>query len=182
MIVGVLGTKGGDSVDATRMAGQIGSWSFVEDSAADLYCADVVRGLAPWLAGMRGVCTSWDSGTLDSIGLQGWGTRGGLAVSPLIGPGLAEGWPESSCGFDEWYFFGTLPAFERLRSVCNWGIDLEDTPSLVGSPTGFDLQAQLDFYQPRAVIGDGRRIFVITRDQGVIDEFLRLCDGPRTRA
>jgi hypothetical protein len=100
----------------------------------------------------------------------------------MIDEPLAKNWPESSCGFDEWYFFESLPPFEKLPAICHWGVSLGDVSELPGVPTGFDLWSQLDRYQPLAVLGDGRRIFLITRYPQLFDEFTRLSDSRRTSA
>jgi hypothetical protein len=113
--------------------------------------------------------------------LHGWWQQGVHAVSPLIDAAMAQAWPKSSCGFDEWYFFEELPAFEAVHALCNWGgVSVGEAGELRNVPSGFDLQEQLDRLQPRVVVGDGRRVFVITRDASLVAEFLSECRRRRT--
>jgi hypothetical protein len=107
--------------------------------------------------------------------MTGWEVKGGHALSPPIDPALAQSWPESSCGFDEWYFFDAVPQYEALYPIGSWGVTLGEASDLRDLPSGFDLQEQLDRYIPRAVLGDGRRLFVITRDETLIAEFEQEC-------
>jgi hypothetical protein len=165
------------------MHGQLGGWKWFEDRATDLDSKTVVHALAPHLLGLWAVCVSWDSGQLDpdAAGLKGWQVKNSQAVSPAIDSALVANWPRSSCGFDEWYFFHVVPRFERLHAICNWGDSLEGALDLGGVPSGFDLLAQLDTYQPHAVLGDARRVFVITRDEPLLAEFEQECGRRRTR-
>ena len=162
--------------------GRLGDWLWVEGWAVDLYCPDIVRIFSSRFVDRRAVCTSWDSGWLDpeAARLQEWSVTDGHAVSPPITASLAEAWPESSCGFDEWYFFGSVPEFTGLQAVCNWeGMSLAVAPNLRG--VGFDLVKQLDLYQPWAVVGDGQRVFVITRDASFVADVAEECRRRRTR-
>jgi hypothetical protein len=103
-------------------------------------------------------------------------------VSPVIDSAIADAWPESPCEFDEWYFFDVLPEFQTLHALCNWGATVAEAESLRDVPSGFDLHGQLEHYQPRAVIGDGRRIFLITRDEPLMADFVEECRRRRTRS
>ena len=147
--------------------GQLGAWLWAEHRGADLWCSDVVRALSSFFIGFRGVCTSWDSGKLDPIasGMPAWQVNGEHAVSPPIDRTLAESWPGSSCGFDEWYFLASIPEPPTLHALCSWGVSVGEAADLCDVPSGFDLLAQLERYDPRAVLGDGRRVFLLTRDQ-----------------
>jgi len=164
-------------------AGQLGEWRWAEGWGLDLYCPDIIRLVSSRLLGLQGVCTSWDSGLLDLAGadLPEWSAKGAHAVSPPITTVMADAWPESSCGFDEWYFFESLPDSTGLEAICNWGVTLADAQELLGLPTGFDLQAQLNVYQPKLVVGDGQRPFVVTRDQAILADVLEECGRRRTR-
>jgi hypothetical protein len=132
---------------------------------------------------LRAVCTSWDSGEFDPIaaGLSGWQVRAKHAVSPVVEGSLVEVWPRSSCGYDEWYFFDQVPEFVQLDPICNWGMSLADARELREVPSGFDLLDQLDKYVPRAVLGEARRVFAISQDQGLLTDFEEECGRRRTR-
>jgi hypothetical protein len=161
------------------VSGSIGAWRWVEDWSADLDCREIVRHLQGRLSGLRGVCTSWDSGRLEpeEEGLLGWASQNGHAVSPPVDEELAASWPRSSCGsgYDEWYFFRGIPPIGPLHPVCSWGMSLADAAALKRLPKGFDIQEQLTLAQPELVVGDGRRVFAITRDQTLVREFTELC-------
>jgi hypothetical protein len=160
--------------------GSFGRWTWVEDPLADLYCADVVRALGQHFVGLRAVCTSWDSGMLDASGMVGWTVQNGQAVSPIIDRDLAETWPESSCGWDEWYFFDALPPFVKLHALCNWGVSIGEAAELEFVPSGFNMEKQIIQHEPRMVLGDGNRIFIVAQDAGLADEFMDLCLRRRT--
>ncbi len=165
-------------------SGNIGAWRWIQVKGSDVSCGVVVRELAADLLGLRGLCSSWDSGLLDpvSAGLAGWTVLSGHAVSPVIDEHLAASWPESSCGgFDEWYFCSEVPAVDKVGALCNWGASLREAESLQNVPSGFDVQAQLEKLQPKAVISDGWRAFLISQDQAMLARFAALCRGRRTR-
>ena len=155
-----------------------------EDRAVQLGCADFVRAMPTPFLDLRAVCTSWDSGELDPVaaGMSGWQLQGAHAVSPPIEVALAEAWPVSPCGrFDEWYFFADVPAFGELHPICNWGLSLAEAGDLPGVPSGFDLEKQLDRYEPRVVLGDGQRLFMVSRDERLVAGFAEECARRRTR-
>lgn len=80
----------------------------------------------------------------------------------------------SRSGFEEWYFFSTLPEHLQLSSYCNWGgTSIADWQQLVPVPTGVDLQKQLDESRPYAVVGVGQRICAISKDPLLIQTFRR---------
>ena len=164
-------------------AGSLGAWLWAEDGSVDVNAADVVAGLAQRLVGMRGVCTSWDSGFLD-VGVHsliGWEMRGRWAVSPVVDEGLASSWPSSGSDWDEWYFFREVPAFGRLRPFCNWGLSVAEARDIEhAKPSGFSLLAQLNRYHPDLVVGEGQRVFALSEDSAAIAEFSRLCSRRRT--
>jgi len=164
--------------------GRLGEWFWAEDRTVELHCSDIVRALPSHFVGLRGVCTSWDSGVLDptAAGMPDWQVKGMHAVSPPIDSVAAESWPKSLCGFDEWYFFEDLPAFEVLHALCSWhGVSVGEAAALQDVPTGFDLQEQLDRHQPRIVLGDGQGLFLLTRDEALVAEFAQECRRRRTR-
>jgi hypothetical protein len=76
--------------------------------------------------------------------------------------------------------FEVLPDFETLHALCNWGIPVAEATTLVDVPTGFDLSEQLTRFKPHAVLGDGGRIFLITRNGPLMEEFVHLCRRRRT--
>jgi hypothetical protein len=130
------------------------------------------------------VCTSWDSGKLQPVllGLTSWQVNGEHAVSPIIDPALTDSWPRSSCGYDEWYFFLEVPEHLEIHALCNWGASVGDAGELRDVPTAFDLLAQLDRYQPHAILGDGHRVFLITKDRTLLDAFVGESRRRRTRS
>lgn len=163
--------------------GTIAGFAWAEDRATDLVAADVVAALSDGLVGLRAFCTSWDSAMLDPIasGMPAWEVRSGLAVSPVLGADQLGAWPRSTGGWDEWYFFRTLPAEGTLHAFCNWGgLSLANSAELNELPSGFDLADQLTRCSPELVVGDGQRVFVIARDREVVSAFERLCEGRRT--
>jgi hypothetical protein len=165
------------------MSGRLGRWSWAEDRDAGILCADVLRMLPSHFVGLRGVCASWDSGLLDPAAsdMTGWGARGGHAVSPAIDSALAGSWPASPCGYDEWYFFSHIPPFEKLHALCNWqGVSPGEAVPLSAVPSAFDLQKQLDRFEPQVVVGDGHRVFVVTQNQDLLEGFVEVCRRRRT--
>jgi hypothetical protein len=172
-----------DGMPADVASGSIGRWPWVEMRGSNIRCAAVIADLRPWFLGLRGACTSWDSGRLDPAAevLAGWELRGGQACSPVVDDVLAESWPYSSCGFDEWYFFAALPELEPLGAYSSWGTSLDRVAGLKDVPSGLDLEKQLDTWRPRVVIGDGYRVFAISQDRQLLDEFAEWCRRRRTR-
>jgi hypothetical protein len=149
----------------------------MEDWSTDLAACDVIAELHPRVLGLRAVCTSWDSCMVDAGDLSGWQWVSGQAVSPRIDGAMARAWPESSCGFDEWYFFEVLPPFEKLHAFCNWtGLSLAEAAGLEELQAGFSLADQLTRFRPALVVGDGDRTFLLARDAAVLPEFTQICE------
>jgi hypothetical protein len=101
-----------------------------------------------------------------------WQLDGEHAVSPAIDLAVADSWPGSSCGFDEWYFFRDVPKGVGLQALCSWGVSVGEARELRDVPSGFDILAQLERYQPYAVLGDGHRAFLVTKDRALLDAFV----------
>ena len=164
--------------------GQLGGWLWAEYRARDLPCSDVVRALSRFLVGSHGVCASWDSGMLNPLpaDMPLWHLQGEHAVSPTIDASLAASWPASSCGFDEWYFLYKVANDLALDALCSWGASVGDAGDLRDVPSGFDFLAQLERYQPYAVLGDGHRTFLVTKDAALLDAFVGESRRRRTRS
>jgi len=56
-------------------------------------------------------------------------------------------------------------------------VSIDDWPSLVNLPTGFDLKQQLETTQPVVVLGEGPRLFAISPNLKLIDEFRMFLEG-----
>jgi hypothetical protein len=127
--------------------------------------------------GLRAVNVSWDSGLLiPSVDekAHGWALEKGRAVSPVIDDEVIDSWPWCDGGFEEWYFFPRVPEDLRLSAYCNWtGLSLADWAGLVNVPGGLDLQEQLEKTRPTAVLGMGDRLFAISPDAALIEDFER---------
>jgi hypothetical protein len=109
---------------------------------------------------------------------QGWSSEQGRAISPVIDDVVVETWPWCDGGFEEWYFFSRLPEDLSLSAYCNWlGVSIADWSSLVTVPTGLDLRQQLETAQPAAVLGEGQRLFAISRNRALIYDFAAICGG-----
>ena len=106
-------------------SGDIGTYRWSESvPSRDISMLDAVRSLRHHLNGLRAVNVSWDSGLLvpsDDEKRQGWVVRDGRAISPVIHDGIIDAWPCCDGGFEEWYFFSTLPSELNLSAFCNWG-------------------------------------------------------------
>jgi len=157
-------------------SGHIGAFQWIE--AAETKgrgLIDTVRQLGRHLIGLRAVNVSWDSGLLAPSypeWPQGWTSEQGRAVSPVIDDRVIDAWPWCDEGWEEWYFFSTLPKNLHLSAYCNWGgMSINDWPSLVNVPTGFDLKQQLETAQPAVVIGEGRKLFAISRNIKLLEDF-----------
>jgi hypothetical protein len=151
--------------------GQLGDYSWGESTDTDLTAGDIVSALRKSFLGLFAVCSSWDSGMLrpDTMAVPGWRMLQGHAASEALTDALIDAWPQSDCGYDEWYLFQQVPQLGRLHAFCNWGaISLAQAGVLRELPSGFDLANQLDQYRPHAVIGDGARVFVIAPDAGLV--------------
>jgi len=114
--------------------------------------------------------------------MTSWHLDGEHAVSPAIDPAVAAGWPASSCGFDEWYFLRDVPKGVRLQALCSWGASIGEASQLRDVPSGFDILAQLERYQPYAVLGDGHRTFLVTKDRALVDAFVGESRSRRTKS
>jgi len=164
--------------------GIIGACHWAENWGLDLTAGQVVAELRSHLAGLRAICTSWDSGILDTgaFSLPGWEMRAGHAVSPVLDAALLESWPASPCGWDEWYFLRAVPPEPRIAAFCNYGgLSVGEAAELKGLPSGPDLQEQLVRYLPEVVIGDGQRVFVIAQEERIVSEFAEFCGRRRTK-
>jgi hypothetical protein len=164
--------------------GELDGWLSAEYRAPDLSCSEVVGALSRFFLGYRGVCASWDSGKLDPLpsDMPAWQLNGQHAVSPTVDSPLAASWPGSSCGFDEWYYLDAVPDDVALDALCSWGASVGDAAELRDVPSGFDLLAQLERYQPDAILGDGHRTFLITKDRALLDAFVGESRRRRTRS
>jgi hypothetical protein len=169
----------GGPVGSSMKSGSIGRyhWGEFSNEEPGLTVPDVVRGIAGHLIGLRGVNASWDSGLLrptDPALPPGWTYEGEHAVSPSITPGLATAWPGSDEGFDEWYFFGEVPALFNLNAFCNFmGLSLANA-SGVTFPGGITVREQLERWAPAVVVGQGHNIFVLGTDEKVVRTFSSL--------
>jgi hypothetical protein len=161
------------------LTGRIGTYYWAERSGETLMIRDVVSGLGDHIKGLVAVNVSWDSGVLQDVaGLPvGWHVRDGRAASPSIDDQVLATWPQSACcdgQWDEWYFFRTPPSTAEAGAFCNWGgMSLGDHQSLA-YPGGLNLAEQLERLQPDVVIGEGRSLFVVARDDAVVAAFLAL--------
>jgi hypothetical protein len=159
--------------------GRIGQYAWAEFSneRPTLLVSAVARQLSRHLVGLHGVNVSWDSALLvkaDPGFPSGWSFVGEHAVSPPITTSMADHWPYSSCGFDEWYFFREIPANCRLSAFCNWlGASLAESAEM-NFAGGIDLYEQLHATRPELVIGQGYRIYVITANPEVLTDFVGL--------
>jgi hypothetical protein len=159
-------------------SGVIGQYRWIESLPPDgVTLREVLCGLRQYLINYRAVNVSWDSGLLIPSEVEssdGWTFQQGRTVSPRINERLIEAWPSCDGGFEEWYFFSTLPEHLQLSSYCNWGgTSIADWQQLVPVPTGVDLQKQLDESRPYAVVGVGQRICAISKDPLLIQTFRR---------
>ena len=166
-------------------SGDLGTFQWIETVPKDDTClVDVIRKLRHRLIGLRAVNVSWDSGLLgpsDEEMRQGWTMEQGRAVSPVIDDGVVDAWPWCDGGFEEWYFFSTLPGDLNLSAYCNWGgLSIGDWPSLVDTTNGFNLRRQVETAQPMVVLGQGQRLFAISPDVELIDDFRRILREPFT--
>jgi hypothetical protein len=156
------------------------AWAQFWGNQPVLQISDVVRELAETVTGLRAVNVYWDSGRLthgDPVVSDGWEMRDGYAITPLIDLTLARNWPRSSCGWDEWYFFETVPERIRLEAYCNWGwLSLSDWREI--TYTGMNLEHQLHSQLPELVIAEGNSVFVISRREEVVSKFVSLWKKP----
>jgi hypothetical protein len=165
------------------MRGQIGTyyWGQYEREKPELNASRVIGALCQHLIGCFGVNVSFNSGKLgDRVPVpDGWTRMSGFAVSPRITDRLARSWIQSEDPFDEWYFFREVPANICIQSYCNWhSFRLDQWQILSGTENGFDLSMQLEKLQPDVVIGEGRGVYVISRDVQIVDTFLELAHEP----
>jgi hypothetical protein len=115
------------------------AWGEFSRETPKLTVSDVIRGIARHVIGLRALNASWDSGLLhpsDTRRPPDWTYAGSHAVSPPITQAMAENWPYSGGGFDEWYFFREVPSVFNLNAFCNYvGVSLAeagDVPFLGG--------------------------------------------------
>ena len=166
----------------TRMnSGNIGPFQWIEVvPKAGKGLGDVVPKLRHHLIGLRALNVSWDSGLLvpsDDERQHGWTVEEGRAVSPVIDDRLIDTWPWGDAGFEEWYFFSKLPGNLNLSAYCNWGgLSIADWPSLVDTTNGLDLQSQLQAAQPTVVLGEGERLFAISPNPDLIQDFRQFAE------
>jgi hypothetical protein len=162
-------------------SGTIGDyrWAECDRGAAGMRLPDVIRALSADLGGLRAVNVSWDSGRLlpgDREIDNSWTFVDTYAVSPTIGDRLVAGWPYSGEGFDEWYFFERVPATLAIAPWCNWeGVTLAQYGDLA-FPGGVDLAQQLETYSPRLVLGEGLRMYILSRDEAAVWVFRSLVE------
>jgi len=160
-------------------SGNLGAFQWIEGvSKDDTGLIDAIRTLRRHLIGLRAVNVSWDSGLVipsDEELRQGWTIEQGRAVSPVIDDRVIDAWPWCDGGWEEWYFFSTLPRDLNLSAYCNWGgLSIGDWASLVDTSDGFDLQTQLETAQPTVVLGEGQRLFAISPNVELIDDFRKV--------
>jgi len=156
-------------------------WAQYWNEEPELFVPDVVRGISSFLIGLRGVNVAFDSGLLgDRVPLPvGWEQIDGHAVSPPATPALLSSWPRSEDGFDEWYFFREVPTTLTVEPFCNWlTFRLENWEILRRTENGFDLPAQLERLQPEVMLGEGHSIFVVSRNEQIVDTFMGLACEP----
>lgn len=162
-------------------SGNLGAFLWIEAVPKDdTGLIDAMLKLRRHLIGLRAVNVSWDSGVLvpsDEERRQGWTVEEGRAVSPVIDDAVLDAWPWCDGGFEEWYFFSTLPRNLKLSAYCNWTRhSVRDWPSLVEMPDGFNLQKQLETAQPTLVIGEGQRLFAISPHVELIDDLRKVVE------
>lgn len=164
-------------------SGTIGAFQWIEGAPKDSYTGliDPLRQLSDYLIGLRAVNVSWDSGLLLPSypeWPQGWTIEQGRAISPVIDRVVINAWPWCDEGWEEWYFFSTLPKDLNLSAYCNWGgMSIDDWPSLANLSTGFDLKRQLETAQPTVVVGEGRRLFAVSPNLNLIEDFRTLLEA-----
>jgi len=150
-------------------------WAEFWNEEPELLLPDVTRRLSPFMVGLRAVNVSWDSGKLNPSVDQfrmGWRLVQGHAVTPRIDQTLTDSWPRSGCGFDEWYFFKSLPSTLEMQPFCNWlHVSLKEIESIEFK---FGLREQLRRCQPELVLGEGYGIFILAKDSPIVEEFKKL--------
>ena len=122
-------------------SGILGAFKWIEAvSKDDTGVIGAVRKLRGHLIELRAVNVSWDSGLLepsDEEKRRGWRFEQGRAVSPVIDDGVIDAWPWCDGGWEEWYFFSTVPSNLNLSAYCNrGGLSIGDWASLVDLPDG----------------------------------------------
>lgn len=162
--------------------GKIGEFFWAQHwvPGSELLITDVVRALRTHILGRRAVNVSWDSGRL-SPSLSGiferWQIQDDFVITPPVDDTLISDWPRSACGWDEWYFFRSIPKTISLEAYCNWGgMAIDDWRDL--EFTGLNLEQQLLTHQPELVIAEGHSIFVIARRQEALLDFASLVGEP----
>ena len=163
--------------------GQLGgyAWGQYWNEEPELFVPDVIRDIAPSLVGLRAVNVAFNSGLLGHrIPLpDGWSRIDDHAVSPVCDINLLNSWPRSEDSFDEWYFFREVPKYLQITPFCNWyTFPIDQWEILRRTENGFDLCAQLEHFEPEAVIGSGHSIFVISQNRRLVNQFLALAHEP----
>jgi hypothetical protein len=162
-------------------SGILGAFQWIEAVAKDdTGLIGAVRKLRSHLIGLRAVNVSWDSGLLepsDEEKRRGWTFEQRRAVSPVIDDSVIDAWPWCDGGWEEWYFFSTLPSDLNLSAYCNrGGLSIGDWASLLDLPDGLDLQKQLDTARPIVVLGQGQRLFAISPNAELINDFRKVLE------
>jgi hypothetical protein len=116
------------------------------------------------------------------MGIAGWKLLDGVAVSDALDNDLLTSWPESDCGFDEWYFTRDAIMAFPLEAICNHaGLSVGEVDVLLEFPNPVDIAAQLERVDPLAVIGEGTATYVITPSEAVLGAFVRACHSAGVR-
>ena len=136
--------------------GSIGTYAWAECVPVDLTLPDVLRRLKRHFLGLR-------AANGDQPGSRRRHHRE---------------WPLNDCGFEEWYFFSRLPSNLSLAAYCNWlHNSVGEWAQLIHVPNGLDLCRQLEEAQPDVVLGEGQRLFAISRNEAIIQDFAAICDA-----
>jgi hypothetical protein len=162
--------------------GEIAGYYWAEDWRAALTLSQMVSELRAHIIGLQAICSTWDTGLEPTDAeLPGWSRLDGQPVSPVVDATLANAWPQSACGWDEWYWFRHLPASAGLKSFCDWtDTSLAEANELTQFASPLDLAAQLTRCAPEVVIGDGSRLFILSRAEDVVRAFVEACRRRRT--
>lgn len=157
-------------------SGNVAAFLWIEVvSKRDTGLIDAISRFRRHLIGLRAVNVSWDSGLLipsDDERRQGWTIEQGRAVSPVIDNRVIDRWPSCGEAWEEWYFFAKLPSSLNLSAYCNWGgLSIGDWAEIVNMSGGFDLRKQLETARPALVLGEGHRLFAISENSLLIDDF-----------
>lgn len=163
-----------------QVRGEIGEyyWAQFWAEEPELFVPDVIREIKAHVIGLCGVNVSWDSGVLNRKRAEmpeGWGEIAGHAVTPPVTNVLADSWPRSNGGFDEWYFFSVPPADLDVQAFCNWyTFSLGQWETLRQTDHGFNMHEQLLRVQPEFILGEGQSIFLLARNPELVELFCGL--------